>query len=68
MTSMQMRFSHIINKLENLGKTTYDQDCANKILRSMCREWQPKVTANKKMSNLEISIDHLVICPRKFAL
>lgn len=65
---MQMRFSHIINKVENLDKTIYDQDCANKIVRSMCREWQPKVTTNKKMSNLEISIDHLAICPRKSAL
>lgn len=51
--SMQMRFSHIINKLENLGKTTYNQDYDNKILRSMCKEWQPKVTAIKESHDLK---------------
>lgn len=36
--SMQMHFLHIINKLENLDKYLSNQDCANKILRSMCSE------------------------------
>lgn len=35
---MHMRFSHIINKLENLGKITSNQDCDNKIFRSKCKE------------------------------
>lgn len=35
---MQMRFFHLINKLDILGKTASNQDCANKILRSMCKE------------------------------
>lgn len=37
--SIHMRFSYIINKIENLGNTTSNQDCANKILKSMCRAW-----------------------------
>lgn len=37
-SSMHMRFSHIINKLENLGKTTSNQDFPNKTQRSVCRE------------------------------
>jgi len=52
MSSMQMRFTHIVNKLQNLGKTISNQDSTNKILRCMTREWQPKVTAIKKSQNL----------------
>jgi len=37
-SSMQMRFTHIINKLQNLGKTISHQDCTNKILRCMTKE------------------------------
>lgn len=37
-TSMQVHFVHIINKLENFGKTLSNQDCANKLLRSLYRE------------------------------
>jgi hypothetical protein len=51
-SSMQMRFTHIVNKLQNLGKTISNQDCTNKILRCMTREWQPKVTAIKESQNL----------------
>jgi len=51
-SSMQMRFTHIINKLQNLGKTISHQDCTNKILRCMTKEWQPKVTAIKESQNL----------------
>jgi len=47
-SSMQMRFTHIVNKLQNLGKTVLNQDCTNKILRCMTRDWQPKVTAIKE--------------------
>lgn len=36
--SMQTRFLHLINKLNNLGKYVSNKDCANKILSSMCRE------------------------------
>jgi len=37
-SSMQMRFTHIVNKLQNLGKTISNQDCTNKILRCMTKE------------------------------
>jgi hypothetical protein len=51
-SSMQMRFTHIVNKLQNLGKTISNQDCTNKILRCMTKEWQPKVTTIKESQNL----------------
>jgi uncharacterized protein with PIN domain len=51
-SSMQMRFTHIVNKLQNLGKDISNQECTNKILRCMTREWQPKVTAIKESQNL----------------
>jgi hypothetical protein len=47
-SSMQTRFTHIVNKLQNLGKTISNQDCTNKILRCMTKEWQTKVTAIKE--------------------
>ena len=51
-SSMQMRFTHIVNKLQNLGKIISNQDCTNKILRCMTKERQPKVTAIKESQNL----------------
>jgi antirestriction protein len=51
-SSMQMRFTHIVNKLQNLGKTISNQDCTNKILRCRIKEWQPKVTGIKESQNL----------------
>jgi len=50
--SMQMGFTHIVNNLQNLGKTISNQDCTNKILRCVTKEWQPKVTAIKEAQNL----------------
>lgn len=53
-----MRFSQIINKLENLENTLSDQDCSNKILRSMWKEWQSKMIAikeSKDVKTLDIS-------------
>ena len=44
-SSMQMKFSHIVNKLQNLGKDISNQDYTNKILRCMIRERQTKVIA-----------------------
>ena len=43
-SSMKMRFTHIVNKLQNFGKTISNQDCTNKILRCMTKEWESKVT------------------------
>jgi len=51
-SSMQMRFTQIVNKLQNLGKDISNQDCTNKILRCMTRDWQPKVMAIKELQNL----------------
>jgi len=53
-SSMQMRFIHIVNKLQNLGKDISNQDFTNKILRCMTREWQPKVTTIKESQNLNV--------------
>ena len=53
-SSIQMRFTHIVNKLQNLGKDISNQDCTNKILRCMTREWQPKVTSIKESQNLNV--------------
>ena len=53
-SSMQIRFTHIIDKLQNLGKTISNQDCTNKILRCMTKEWHPKVTAIKEAQNLNV--------------
>jgi len=47
-SSMQMRFKHIVNNLQNLGKDILNQDCTNKILRCITRDWQIMVTAIKE--------------------
>lgn len=38
---------YLINRLENLGKNLLKQDCAKKVLSSMCKDWQSKVTSMK---------------------
>lgn len=53
MASTQMRFSHMINKLENMSKTVSNQVYVNEILSSMCREWQSKVTIIKDTQDLK---------------
>jgi len=53
-SSMQMRFTHIVKMLQNLGKTISNHDRTNKILRCMTKEWQPKVTAIKESQNLNV--------------
>jgi len=47
-SSMQMRFTHIVNKLQILGNDIPNQDCTYKILRRITRDWQPKVTTIKE--------------------
>jgi len=51
-SSMQTRFTHIVNKLQNLGKDISNQDSTNKVLRCMTRDWQSKVTTIKESRNL----------------
>ena len=49
---MQKRFTHIVNHLTSLGKT-FDIDELNiKVLKSLNRTWQPKVTAITESQNL----------------
>ncbi|WVZ17702.1 hypothetical protein V8G54_010684 [Vigna mungo] len=49
---VQKRFTHIVNHLTGLGKT-FDSDELNvKILKSLDRSWQPKVTAISESQNL----------------
>lgn len=58
MESIQTRFLYLISKLDNFGKSFFKEDCANKILRYMCREWKPKVTTTKEsndLNNLDIT-------------
>jgi len=49
-----MRFTHIVNKLQNLGKDISNQYCTNKVLICMTRDWQPKVIAIKESQNRNI--------------
>jgi len=37
-SSMQMRFTHILNKFQNLGKDISNQDCTKKMLRCITRD------------------------------
>lgn len=46
-SSMQTRFLHLINKLENLGKTFSNKNYANKILRYVCMKKNLKVPSIK---------------------
>ncbi|KAK2403685.1 rust resistance kinase Lr10 [Trifolium repens] len=43
--NMQKRFVHLANHLNALGKTLTNDELNLKVLRSLTREWQPKVTA-----------------------
>ncbi|KAK2450268.1 rust resistance kinase Lr10 [Trifolium repens] len=42
--NMQKRFVHLTNHLKALGKTLTNDELNLKVLRSLTREWQPKVT------------------------
>lgn len=47
MESMKTRFLHLIKKPNNLGKSISNKVSVNKMYRSMCMVWQPKVTSIK---------------------
>lgn len=51
--SMKMRFTRIVNKLQDLWKTVSNQNCSNKVLRCMSRECRSKVTTIKESQNLK---------------
>src|SRR3954464_14632363 len=49
---LQKRFVHLTNHLKELGKTLTTEELNLKVLRSLTREWQPKVTAISEKKNL----------------
>ncbi|WJX73142.1 hypothetical protein P8452_56955 [Trifolium repens] len=50
--NMQKRFVHLANHLKSLGKTLTNDELNHKVLRSLTREWQPKVTAISEKKSL----------------
>jgi len=50
--ALQKRFVHLTNHLIALGKTFTNDDLNLKVLRSLTREWQPKVTAISEKKSL----------------
>ena len=56
---MFTRFTDIVNGLKRLRKSFSDFELVNKILRSLPKSWDPKVTAiqeAKDLNNLRISL------------
>ncbi|XP_050882935.1 uncharacterized protein LOC127086256 [Lathyrus oleraceus] len=49
---LQKRFVHLTNHLKALGKTLSNDELNLKVLRSLTREWQPKVTAISEKKSL----------------
>ncbi|XP_050908720.1 uncharacterized protein LOC127122424 [Lathyrus oleraceus] len=49
---LQKRFVHLTNHLKALGKTLTNDELNLKVLRSLTREWQPKVTAISEKKSL----------------
>ena len=51
-SSMFTHFTDIINGLKCLAKTYTNSDLIRKVLRSLPRSWEPKVTANQEAKDL----------------
>ncbi|XP_050902822.1 uncharacterized protein LOC127115287 [Lathyrus oleraceus] len=51
---MQKIFTHLINRLNSLGKPISNNIATNKVLRSLNREWKPKVVAIKEANDLKV--------------
>ena len=49
---LQKRFVHLTNHLKALGKTLTNDELNIKVVRSLTREWQPKVTAISEKKSL----------------
>jgi len=49
---VQKRFTHIVNHLTGLGKTFNTDELNIKILKSLNRTWQPKMTTIMESQNL----------------
>ena len=50
--ALQKRFVHLTNHLIALGKISTNDDLNLKVLRSLTREWQPKVMAISEKKSL----------------
>jgi len=51
------RFTHIVNHLLALGKTFDKEELNIKILKSLNRTWQPKVTAISESRDVKMSFN-----------
>ncbi|CAJ2637485.1 unnamed protein product [Trifolium pratense] len=51
-TAKEKRFVHLTNHLKALGKTLTNDELNLKVLRSLTREWHPKVTAISEKKSL----------------
>ena len=49
---MYTRFTDVVNGLKGLGKSFLDFKLVNKILRSIPKSWDPKVTAIQETKDL----------------
>ena len=60
-SSMNSRFSKIVNSLKNLGNEITEEEMVKKILISLSKRWETKVTVLCEVKNLkEYSYDELV--------
>ncbi|CAL9079475.1 unnamed protein product [Musa textilis] len=58
---MYTRFTDVVNSLKSLGKSFSSFDLVNKILRSLPKEWDPKITAIQESKNLnDYSLEELI--------
>ncbi|KAK5813068.1 hypothetical protein PVK06_028514 [Gossypium arboreum] len=55
------RFTNIINGLKSCGKTYPNKEVVRKMLRSLPKAWEAKVTAIEETKNLKaLSLDELI--------
>ena len=60
-SEMFTRFTMIINSMKNLGKTYTNEEMIEKLLRSLPKLWQPKVTAIREAKELStLSLEQLL--------
>ena len=58
---MTTRFMHIINQLKALGKRYTNAEMVRKILRSLYKDWRPKVTGIQEAKDLNVlSLDAFI--------
>ena len=58
---MYTRFTDVVNNLRVLGKSFSNFDLVSKILRSLPKRWDPKITAIQETKDLNIfSLEELI--------